>query len=183
MKTIDSLRQLIPGLAGLISVITMTSCQTTSTPPDATRVAMSSAAAKWVMVSSQPPTYYPRGVPADCPTDHWSGEWVITGDERGTRYFIPLHGLDGKRQALVHDALAARSPRKLAQIADEERATRLKTIKYSPVLVPMNLLLAMGGASSGVDEAMLERAVEEIKETWREADSTPAPRGFQVASN
>lgn len=150
MKTIDSLRQLIPGLAGLISVITMTSCQTTSTPPDATRVAMSSAAAKWVMVSSQPPTYYPRGVPADFPTDHWSGEWVITGDERGTRYFIPIQGLEKtSRQDFVTDAQSRWSEKKRARIVAEDREIRdkriIQTVVFTPVTVVGFGLLGLSG--------------------------------------
>jgi hypothetical protein len=49
----------------------------------------------WVKVSSRPPTFYPRGVAVNVPTDCQSGEWVDTADAQAPRYFIPLHGCRG----------------------------------------------------------------------------------------
>jgi hypothetical protein len=109
---------------------------------------MSMAGAKWVKVSSQPPTYYPGGVPADCPTDHWSGEWVYTGDEKGTRYFIPLHGMGDKREALVHDALSKRSALKLDTIEAEDREILVRNVRnqilYGPPTYALCLMAAAG---------------------------------------
>ena len=62
-----------------------------------------------------------------CPDGLPSGEWVHTGDARDARFFIPLHGIVGTpRQILVNEALAARSKRKVSQIAAEDRATIAK---------------------------------------------------------
>lgn len=154
MKTIDSLQHLLPALACLISGMALTACQTTSNSPGPTRVPMSTAAANWVKVSSQPPTYYPAGVPADCPTDHFSGEWVYTGDERGSRYFIPLHGLDGiRRQILVADALGNLSDQKRNQINAEDwelnqRAVR-NVVLFGPLVASGVTLAAMAGVDPG----------------------------------
>lgn len=169
MKIIDSLRPLLPGLAGLISGIAMTSCQTTSNPSNTTRVPMSMSAAKWMKVSSQPPRYYPQGVSVDCPTDHWSGEWVYTGDERGTRYFIPLHGLGERREMLVHDALSARSGRKLAEVAAEDDEILTRNIKNMSLFGPPTyaglLLGAMGGGTPGdIDIHRLQKEWASSKE-------------------
>jgi hypothetical protein len=77
----------------------------------------------WVQVSSRPPTFYPRGVSAECPTDIASGEWVTTGDAKGTRYFIPVSCPPGvPRKTLVNEAISARSSQKIQQIEDETRA-------------------------------------------------------------
>ena len=164
MKTTDSLRQWIPGLAGLMSVIAMTSCQTTSNPPNATRVAVSTAAVKWVKVSSQPPTFYPRGVPADCPTDHWSGEWIYTGDERGTRYFIPLHGLGEKRRMLVHDALSARSEGKLKQVAAQDDEILSRNVRNMTLFGPPTFagLFLAALAEAPVNEI----DIHQFKKSW-----------------
>ena len=93
------------------------SCST-SQPPQA---GSESHTAQWVKVKESPPTWYPRGVSADHPTDHNNGEWIYTEDEVGTRYFIPIHGLPpDRRQALLADAWASRSPEKSQRIHDEE---------------------------------------------------------------
>jgi hypothetical protein len=75
----------------------------------------------WVNVSSHPPTFYPRGVAPDCPTDSRSGEWVYTGDAKGTRFFIPLRGIVGiPRQTLVQEAMDARSEKIQRQIGQDD---------------------------------------------------------------
>jgi len=75
---------------------------------------------QWVQVSSKPATWYPRGTPTDCPTDHWSGEWIYTADAKSTRFFIPNHGLSvERRDTLLHEALAVRDVR---EIEDRDRA-------------------------------------------------------------
>lgn len=152
MKTIHSLHHLLPGLAGLLLAMALTSCQNLSNSPDTMRVPMSTAAANWVKVSSQPPTYYPVGVPVDCPTDHFSGEWVYTGDEQGTRYFIPLHGLDEiRRQILIADALENLSEDKRARINAEDRELRQRDVRnvvlFGPLVATGVTLAAMGGVA------------------------------------
>ena len=139
----------LPGLACLLFSVLGVSCQNTGVSPqvDAARPL---AQTHWVQVSSRPPTYYPRGVAANCPTDHQSGEWVYTDDARGTRYFIPLHGVRRiPRQSLVQEALAARSEKKLGRIAAEDMETNAKgmaqTVAFGPLLVVGGFMAGMGG--------------------------------------
>lgn len=161
MRSTDRIQTLSPLAAGLILAIAVVSYQTIDVPPNAT-AAKPAPQARWVKVSSQPPTYYPRGIPADCPTDHWSGEWVETGDEKGTRYFIPLHGLGERREALVDDALSARSERKLAVIEAEDREILKRNIRnqvlFGPPAYAGLLLAAHAGATSyAIDSDRLQR--------------------------
>jgi len=91
-------------------------------------------------------------VAAGCPTDHHSGEWVYTDDARGTRYFIPLRGCGRiPRQTLVHEALAARSEKKLDQIAAEDMETHTqgmaRTVAFGPLVVVGGIMAGMGGGS------------------------------------
>jgi hypothetical protein len=161
MKNLPSFHRIVAGLASVVFAFMAISCQT-ATPP-AADVTKGPTQSHWVKVSSQPPTYYPRGVAADHPTDHWSGEWVDTGDDHGTRYFIPFRELGGiDRQRLVNEALSARSERKLAAIADEDEEIRLRNIRnvafYGPPVYAGLLLAAMGGATSfEVDVHRLEK--------------------------
>jgi hypothetical protein len=74
----------------VFAVLTLNQCSPSSdTIPQPTGAGASSSR-HWVKVSSRPPTFYPRGVAADCATDVHSGEWVYTDDAQGTRYFIPV---------------------------------------------------------------------------------------------
>jgi len=107
------------------------------TPPQAAApVAFSSH--HWVRVSPRPPTFYPRGVAADTPTDLHSGEWVYTKDDRDTRFFIPFRGCGGvPRETLVNEAMAARSEKKMRQIAAEDRQLRNNRVAGTVVGIPL----------------------------------------------
>jgi hypothetical protein len=123
------------------------SCQT-HTKPSTAAVRQPVTRKNWVKVSSQPPTYYPKGVAADSPTDHWSGEWIYTEDENESRYFIPLHGLEGtSRQDLIADAQSRLSEKKRTRIAAEDREIRNRkvtdTIVYGPPLAAANMMCAL----------------------------------------
>lgn len=170
MKTHPLIHRLLAGVACLVFALAGVSCRTNGVPPPAVLPATVTRS-QWVKVSSRPPTYYPRGVAADCPTDHWSGEWVFTGDDLGTRYFIPFHGLGGAdRQSLVHQALAARSERKLAQTAKEDDEILARNIRNMALFGPPTyaglLLAAMGGATS------FEPDVHRLQKEW---DSSKQP--------
>lgn len=107
---------------------------------------------QWVKVRSNPPTWYPRGTPADCPTDHRSGEWVYAEDAAGTRYFIPLHGMaTGQRKSLVKEALAARSARKQLRSSTEDCAICIKEAGNIAVGVPLTMLALYGASASSPD--------------------------------
>lgn len=107
----------------------------------------------WVKVSSDPPTFYPSGVSAGCPTDLKSGEWVYTGDTRNTRYFIPFRGCGARRPTLIKEALSARCEQKLNQIKSEDTALRDKNlataIVFGPLIMSGVTLGAMAGGSIG----------------------------------
>jgi hypothetical protein len=119
----------------LLPCVCAISCSTApSRPPlavkQSSRVA-SAASSQWVKVRDNPPTWYPRGTPADCPIDHHSGEWLYTEDSQGTRFFIPYHGLTvDRRKALVAEALAARDPRKARKIAYEDAGALIGSVVF-----------------------------------------------------
>jgi len=94
---------------GILLAVTC-SCSTSREVDSSTHV-VPKMSKGWVKVSSEPPTWYPRGVPADHPTDYRSGEWIHLKDTANTRFFIPLNGLlTEKRKSLEAEAMAARHP-------------------------------------------------------------------------
>jgi hypothetical protein len=169
MKATDRILRLYPVFACLLFAMAAMSCQT-NTKPSMERVQQPVTRKNWVMVSSQPPTYYPTGVAPDIPTDHRSGEWVYTDDERGSRYFIPLHGLGTTlRQDLVEEALAARSDRKMEQIAAEDEEILVKNVRnmvlFGPPTYAGLLLAAMGGgAPDEIDIHRLQKEWDTLKQ-------------------
>ena len=97
-------------LAGAI----LSSCGTGSSGTLSSRpVALQSS--HWFKAKNQPPTYFPKGVPVDHPTTFKDGMWVTTGDAAGTRYFIPVRGVNTK--ALIAEAQSAMTPEKRKQVA------------------------------------------------------------------
>ena len=163
MKTITQLLRQIAGLACLPCILAAVSCQNAAVQ-SVTKQPVSASRSQWVKVSTQPPTYYPRGISADAATDHWSGEWVYTDDENETRYFIPFRGLGGlDRQSLVKEALSARSESKMAQIAEEDEEILARNLRNMVVFGPPvygTILLGMmvGVAPTGeVDIYRLEK--------------------------
>lgn len=97
----------------------------------------------WVKVRSKPPTWYPRGVAADHPKDHRSGSWIHAEDSLGTRFFIPFHGLPpDSRKALEAEALAARHPERVQEIADENTRQMIGSVITTVLTAPF---LAAGG--------------------------------------
>ena len=143
---------------------------TAPTPPQAAApVAFSKQ--HWVQVSSRPARFYPRGVEADVPTDWHSGEWVVTGDEQDTRFFIPFQGIGGaRRQALLDEALAARSEKKLQQIAAEDRAERneerSRVLKKAP-LIFLGSLLSFGASADWLADTDWEKEWYSSKQPHR----------------
>jgi len=132
----------------LLSTLLLNQCAPTESPKPKNPGVSSVVPEHWVQVSSSPPTFYPRGVSADCPTDYQSGDWVATEDAKGTLFFIPF-SCPGPipRQALVEEALSARSPRKLKKIKDENRKIRLEDVidsaKSAP-LIAVGTILTLG---------------------------------------
>jgi hypothetical protein len=117
-------------------------CQTSGVPLPQTPKARQSK--HWTQVATNPPTYYPRGVPADCDSDFHSGEWVYTENDSDTRFFIPFKGIPPvKRQALLQEALALRSERKRNQIDTEGKlnattaGAAATAVALAPVVLPV----------------------------------------------
>lgn len=142
----------LPAVLILPAALLLSQCA--PTPPKNTQPQAAAATVlsrHWVKVSSHPPTFYPRGVAADCPTDCQSGEWVHTGDAQDTRYFIPLRGLTKERRmGLRGEALAARTPTKMRQIARDDAAQVSGTclgLLCVPPLAPI-AIIAIAIASS-----------------------------------
>jgi hypothetical protein len=165
-KTMKTLYSHLSAIMILPAALLLSQCAPTGGTPRTTTTVASSQ--HWVKVSSRPPTFYPRGVAAGCPTDHQSGEWVHTGDAQDTRYFIPFHGLGGQsRQDLVNEMLSMRSERKLNQLAAEDR----KSLGRFVILIPINAMGMLGGIS--FDESDLDRWQSEWH-TSKEAPRSPA---------
>jgi hypothetical protein len=150
--------------------ICLTSCATTSSrsqtatkrPPASTP--KSGIDANWVKVRSNPPTWYPRGTRSDCPTDFRSGEWVETGDQQGTRYFIPLRVTGPTpRQTLVNEALAARSTCKKLRNSTDNVAICLKEAGNIVVGVPLTFLAWCGAAEASPDQSVTGSDLEFIR--------------------
>ena len=81
----------------LAPALLLSQCAPTTPPQKVAVVAV--APGHWVKVSARPPTYYPRGVANDVPTDHRSSDWVSSADDRGTRFFIPFGVTGGQSEA------------------------------------------------------------------------------------
>ena len=140
--------------AVLVSSCATTRSQLQTKPTGSSRMA-SAVTSQWVKVRSNPPTWYPRGTPADCPTDHRSGEWVYAKDAAGTSYFIPLHGMArDQRKSLVKEALAARSARKQVQVVAEDCALCLKEAGNIVVGVPLTMLALYGASASSPNQTV-----------------------------
>ncbi|MFT6242911.1 MAG: hypothetical protein ACJAQT_005023 [Akkermansiaceae bacterium] len=114
-----------------------TSSCATSGKSDPSTHELPSMSRSWVKVDSKPPTWYPRGVPADHPTDFKSGEWIYAEDTKNTCFFIPLHGLPpDKRKALKAEAMAARHPETIQRINNVEIDRKAKAAGSYIVMFP-----------------------------------------------
>ena len=96
--------KMIGGLGFLLAAGSLVSCGTASTGK-ANSSPVSLHSSHWYKAKSNPPTYFPKGVPTDHPTTVSDGSWVMTGDAAGTRYFIPARGVDST--ALTAEAMTA----------------------------------------------------------------------------
>ena len=125
----------------LLAAVLLVSCQATAPP-----VARPSAPRSdhWVKVASHPPTYYPRGVPADAPNGPGDGEWVFTGDEQGTVFYLPLRN-HGKvpRDVLLAEARSARSKKRLQEIARRDRELQMEAVVGATFGLPLLFGIAL----------------------------------------
>jgi hypothetical protein len=171
--------RLLRKIASLICGISLVSCGSTQPkPPPVLAVPKSAPGSHWVKVSSRPPTFYPRGVPASAPTDHRNGEWVYTGDDQGTRFFIPHHPrATTSREILLEEALAARSQRKLDQIAAEDSAILSRDIKNTILMAPPMTVLLFFGAMMGGGLPVMD--LHHLQKSWKESKQ-PKQSGWAV---
>lgn len=130
-------------------VLLLSQCAPTGQQPvkNVVKNAVAISAERWVKISANPPTFYPRGVAAGVQTDFRSGEWVSTEDDHGTRFFIPFKGIPGgQREALLQEALAHRSDRKRSRIAEEDRVkpeVLVTTAALMPIIIPAMTAVAV----------------------------------------
>ena len=121
----------------LIATISLISC---SSSLDAHRARMAGPSAletgHWTKVRTNPPTYFPKGVPADHPTDYHNGYWVRPGGAHGNQFFIPNrgHGKLSEKQ-LIAEAWAAAAPSERARLEEEARREDHRKIAASPLIL------------------------------------------------
>ena len=98
--------------------------------------------ANWYLAKNDPPVYFPKGVPADCPTGHHDGVWITTGDARNTRFFIPAQ--HDKANALAAEALAGVNPdyarKRDREMNEPEKLDLKKLISGSAQALGMGIL-------------------------------------------
>lgn len=138
----------LPAMLVLPSALLLNQCAPPHASKPETPAVSAVVSSHWVQVSSRTPTFYPRGVSAVRPTDYQSGEWVYTGDAKGTHFFIPFSCPSRiPRRALVEEAMSARSPMKLRKINDENRkihGERVINHAKSVPLISVGTILALG---------------------------------------
>jgi hypothetical protein len=111
-------------LAIILVIEALVSCGTNSNEKAAPPVAFN--ASHWHRVNNDPPTYFPKGVPANHGTEFSDGYWVSTGDKKGSRYFIPARRAD--TMALIAEAQAAMTPEKAAQLERDDHDADLNDV-------------------------------------------------------
>ena len=104
------------------------------------------APSDWYLVSNDPPTYFPKGIPADSPTSYKHGEWVY-GGQNSERWFLPAKGLDQrKRQRLRDEALAMQTLRyRNKDTVENSLEWTAEAIAYTTVA----MLAVIGGVGGG----------------------------------
>lgn len=147
MKTSSSsrLRRSLCRFAFLIILAAVTSSCSTSGESDPSTHVAPPISRSWVKVKSKPPTWYPRGVPADHPTGFKDGEWIYLEDTLDTRMFIPLHGLlPDKAKALKAEAMAARHPKTVRRIGNVEAVRKTKAAGSFIIMLPFMIMSGVG---------------------------------------
>lgn len=115
--------------------------------------------ALWNLISTDPPTYYPKGISQDAPTSYHYGEWIEAGAEHA-RWFIPKGGSPGHSTSeLREDALARRTT---AQKLRRPKELAIRTV----IRVPFNIIIT---ALAGFGGLMYDPEKEEnpLAELWR----------------
>ena len=120
---------IIKSLALLLATCSLVSCQT-STAHSALK------SGHWRQVSGNPPTYFPKGVAADHPTGVREGYWVSSGDEKGTRFFIPVRDTQLPTDELIAEAHASMTPAAKEELKQKQAEGKAKDVA--------------GGVASGV---------------------------------
>ncbi|BCX48051.1 hypothetical protein HAHE_19590 [Haloferula helveola] len=104
----------------------------------------------WYRARTNPPTYYPKGLPREAPTGYRQGSWVYAGDSAGTRFFIPDRGsADLSSRELTSEALAAMAPEKKARLGEELDEEDTESAVESAIETASLLLLYSAGGLAG----------------------------------
>lgn len=114
----------------LLSLGTLVSCQSIRSKKSNTPGPVPSAlqSGHWHQVRKNPPTYFPKGIPADHPTEFRDGSWVYSGDQRDSRFFIPAHGTRIPQLTLIAEAQQTMSPEARRELQRQGRRFHPGTI-------------------------------------------------------
>ncbi|MDA7540751.1 hypothetical protein N8662_02825 [Akkermansiaceae bacterium] len=141
-RNLNRLRRSLCQLASLGILAAVTCSCSTSREVDSSPHVVPKMSKGWVKVSSEPPTWYPRGAAANHPTDYRGGEWIYLKDTADTRFFIPLHGLlPEKRKPLQAEAMAARHPDLIKNEKNEDIAQTAKGVGGGFILAIGHVML------------------------------------------
>ncbi len=108
------------GTDALMVLALFATCLLFSCHPTPTTNALTSG--HWQQVRKDPPTYFPREVPANHPTTYRDGYWVHSGDQQGTQFFIPFRGTELSPGALIQEAQATMSAAAREELESRDRS-------------------------------------------------------------
>ena len=123
----------------------------------------------WQRVQTKPPTYFPKGIPADHPTDYRDGFWVNSGDSQGSRFFIPARGSSISQEQLIAEAMEAMTPEAREELKRQGKGNFMGDITSKTV---GGVSKVFGGAASAVGK--VGRAIPGVPSKSKEPSAPPA---------
>lgn len=176
IMNISPYTRLIQRGALFVIAAAMCSCASTGTKSEisSANLPTGKTLSGWYQAGNNPPTYYPRGFPADSSTTHRDGDWVYAG-EHDEQWFIPKNGARGKSSSeLNHELLTLK---RRTQNYDDNNISSLRNkvadqsvvsvVHKSAVSVVISPLVLMGAMlQSGDNEAA--QLVENFGDFWYE---------------
>ena len=136
----------------LLFVSTLVSCQSIRSRKSGPSGPVPSAlqSGHWQLIRKKPPTYFPKGIPADHPTDFRDGSWVYAGDKQSSRFFIPAHGTKVPQLTLIAEAQQAMTPAARKEL--ERQGKKIQAGAFTAKTVK-GVTSFVGGAASAVARA------------------------------
>lgn len=97
----------------------------------------------WTLVTLDPPTFHPKGFPADSPTSGDYGEWVVAR-KNSARWFVPHHGFgEFSGQQLREEAFSWQQEVHKVQ---SKRKRRENPMGYAGELLAKTAITGLGAA-------------------------------------